>query len=93
MVYKNLIIRQVAQHHKSGDYDLAIMGNTVAISIDPNDWTGYHNRGLAYLAKDEYDLAITDFDAAISISPHYYEMIYENRDRAIRAKENSESGQ
>ncbi len=93
MAYKNRIIKQVIQHSKSGDYDLAIMGDTIAIGIDSNDYPGYYNRGLAYLAKDEYDLAIADFETAISISPDFYEMIYENRDKAYRAKENSGSGQ
>lgn len=59
-----------------GEYDLAILGYTIGIYIDPED-TGeyfgqpgkYNGRGLAHLAIGEYDLAIADFETAISIYP------------------------
>ena len=89
IAYKNRIIRQTIPHHKSGDYDLAIMGDTIAIGIDSNDYTGYYNRGLAYLAKDEYDLAIADFETVISIDPSH-RLAHENLGKAYRAKEISE---
>ena len=70
------------------------MGDTIAIGIDPNDFTGYHNRGLAYLAKGEYDSAIADFETVIRIGPaSIASESYQNRDKAYRAKENSGSGQ
>ena len=94
MAYKNRIIRQMIQHHENGDYDLAIMADTIAIGIDPDDSTGYHNRGLAYFAKGEYDSAIADFETVIRIGPaSMASEACQNRDRAHRAKENSESGQ
>ena len=94
MAYKNRIIKQAIQHDKSGDYDLATMGYTIAIGIDPNDFTGYYNRGLAYLAKGEYDSAIADFETRIRIGPaSTASEAYQNRDRAYRAKENSDSVQ
>ena len=91
--YDYRIARRADEHSECGEYDLAITGYTLAIRIDP-DYAGHYNkRGLAFFAKDEYDSAIADFESAISISPHFDEMIYENRDRAFRAKGNSESGQ
>lgn len=91
---ENRIVRRADEHCECGEYDLAITGYTLAIHIDPNFAGHYNKRGLVYLAKNEYDLAIADFETAISISPHFDDMVYENRDRAVRrAKENPESGQ
>ena len=85
------IVRRADDHCKCGAYELAITGYTLAIDIDPYYANHYNKRGLAYLAKDEYDLAIADFDAAISMSSNFDEMIYKNRDKALRAKEQSDS--
>jgi tetratricopeptide (TPR) repeat protein len=90
---ENGIARRADEHCECGEYDLAITGYTWAIRIDPDFAGHYYKRGLAYLAKDEYDLAIDDFETAINISPHFDDMIYENCDKAHRAKEISESGQ
>ena len=94
VAYKNRIriISQVIQHHKSGYYDLAIMEDAKAIDIDPNDFTGYYNRGLAYLEIGEYDSAIADFETVISIDPSH-RLAQENLNKAYRAKEFSESWQ
>jgi tetratricopeptide (TPR) repeat protein len=86
------IVRRADQHYECEEYDSAITGYTLAIHIDPDFAGDYNKRGLAYLAKYEYDSAIADFETAISISPHFDEMIYENRDKAHRSKENSGSG-
>ena len=93
ITYRNRIIKQAMQHSKNRDNDLAVLGYTKAIEIDPNDWSDYNNRALAYLAKGEYDSAISDFETAISISPHPYVTLFDSRDRAIRGKEESESRQ
>ena len=36
----------------------------------------YHNRGIAYLGKEQYDQAISDFSKAIEIDPRYGEAYY-----------------
>ena len=78
----------------SGGYDLVIMGYTKAIGIDPNDSTDYYNRGLTYLEMGEYDSAIADFQTVIRIGPTTIASeAYQNRDKAYRAKEISESEQ
>ena len=93
MAYKNRI-RQALRHTKGGDYDLAIMGYTIAIGIDPNDSSDYYNRGLTYLEMGEYDSAIADFETVIRVGPATIASeAYQNRDKAYRAKEISESGQ
>ena len=94
MAYKNRIIKQAIQHSKNEDYDLAIIGYTIAISIDPDESAGYHNRGLAYLAKSEYDLGIADFETVISIVPDSLgRYARQELERVHRAKENSDLGQ
>jgi len=88
---ENRIVRRADEHCEFEEYNLAITGYTLAIHIDP-DFAGHYNkRGLAYLAKGEYDSAIADFETAISIRPHFDDMTYKNRDKAYKAKENSES--
>ena len=78
----------------AGKYDLALAAYNAAIDGEPNNASVYLSRGLAYLAKEEYDLAHADFETVKRIGPASISSeAYQNRDKAYRAKENSESRQ
>jgi tetratricopeptide (TPR) repeat protein len=54
--------------------DLSISGCTALIlwgrETPGNLAEAFHNRGLAYLLKDQYDRAIEDFDHAVGLNPN-----------------------
>ena len=78
----------------AGKYDLALAAYNAAIDGDPNNASVYLSRGLAYLAKGEFDSAHADFETVKRIGPASLSSeAYQNRDKAYRAKEISESWQ
>ena len=56
------------EHYANGNYDLAIAWMDLAVSMDPLDETGYHNRGLVYLGAGSYMEAMADFNTSIGLS-------------------------
>jgi len=49
----------------------AIADYSEAIRLDPNYALAYHNRGRAYVEKNEHDRAIADYSEAIRLDPKY----------------------
>jgi len=55
--------------HKDGA--VRIKGCSALIQRDPRNAIAYHNRGLAYAAKDDLDRAVADYTKAIELNPNY----------------------
>jgi tetratricopeptide (TPR) repeat protein len=49
---------------------------TKAISLDPEFYFAYYNRGFVYCAMGEYDKALEDFTAAIGFRENFAEALY-----------------
>jgi tetratricopeptide (TPR) repeat protein len=54
-----------------GDLDRALVDDTEAIRLDPDNAMAYHNRGYTWAKKKDFDRAIADFTRAIAIDPQY----------------------
>ena len=77
-------VRGIA-HDKAGSYDFALADFRIALELNPNDATIYHDRGNVYIKKDEYDHAITDFSRALVLDSSLGET-YHNRGLAYEEK-------
>src|SRR6478735_2084778 len=51
------------------EWDEKIAKFTDVIRLDPKNWLGYSERGIAWLSKREYDKAIADFTETIRLDP------------------------
>ena len=89
-------------HHAKEEYGMAIADFTDAApffltsSFISRAVSSHCYRGLVYCSKGEYDLAIADFETATRMSrapAQLHSEIRRKLDRAVRAKENPESGQ
>jgi tetratricopeptide (TPR) repeat protein len=67
------------------DDNVRIQGCSALILHDPRDAVAFHNRGLAYVAKDDIDRAIADYTRAIELNPNYGPA-FEARGRAYARK-------
>ena len=56
---------------ETGDYHLAILDFTEALSLDSLNALNYFNRGAAYLYIGKTEKAMLDFNKAISLNPEY----------------------
>ena len=71
------------------NYNQIISTSTSKITTNPNDYSSYYNRGLAYYKLKQYEPAISDFDKAISINPKDLDSYY-NRAAAHCEVKNTE---
>jgi curved DNA-binding protein CbpA len=76
-------VPQACLGHK--DDNVRIQGCSALILHDPRDAVAFHNRGLAYVAKDDIDRAIADYTRAIELNPNYGPA-FEARARAYARK-------
>src|SRR5262249_4131795 len=53
------------------EYDKAVKDYTEAVRLDPNFFSAYTNRGLAWKNKKGYDKAIADYSKAAELNPNY----------------------
>ncbi|GHT83929.1 hypothetical protein FACS1894137_06260 [Spirochaetia bacterium] len=71
------------------DYEGAIREFSKAIELEPDYYSAYVGRGLAYQGKEEYDRAIADFTRAIKIDPDAKDVdnVYNVRAETYREQE------
>jgi len=53
--------------------DAALADYSTALSLDPQDWYTYSNRGVVEVDRGQLAAAIDDFSKAIEIKPDYAE--------------------
>jgi len=56
--------------HEEGKLEVAIVGYSKAIELNPNYIDAYNSRGRAHGNLKEYDKAITDYNKAIQLDPN-----------------------
>lgn len=82
-----------------GDYHMAKDHYDQALSLAPEDFEIFNERGLIYLQLKDYENALIDFKDATRINPQYAEayfnlgVLYLNIDQFAKAVENVEKGQ
>lgn len=55
---------------KQGKFEAAAAAYSDAISMKPEEWTGYNYRAKVYMATGKYEAALSDISRAISLSPN-----------------------
>ena len=77
MVGSRLGIGRGIAHRRKGQIKKAISDYTKAIELNPNHYSAYYNRGIAYFQdKDQISKAIADFTKTIEIDPRYAKAYY-----------------
>jgi len=56
--------------YNNKDYDKAIADFTEAVRLDPNDYTNFYFRAIAYIDKGDYDKAIADYNEVERLNPN-----------------------
>lgn len=69
---------------KAKHLEAAIEKFSQAIAKDPNEWSAYNNRGLAYKDKKEFGKAVADFGQVLRLKPDW--SAYYNRGIAYYEK-------
>ena len=75
-VYKNRGDEVTDIKEKQKEYEKAITHYTKAIELKSDFPGAYHNRGIAYINKDDLNSAIQDFNTAIELNPGLAEAYY-----------------
>ena len=70
-------------YYKRGDIDQAIVEETEALRLQPDNRRYHNNRGVFYNSKGQWDLAIADFDEVIRLNPNHA-LAFSNRGIAHR---------
>lgn len=61
-----------------GQYELAVEKYTYAITLNPDFYMAYNNRGYTYFEMNEYEKTLDDFNRALELNPEDA-MLYNNR--------------
>lgn len=77
--------RAYMHYNYTKNYLAAIADYTEYIKIDPKDWTGYANRGGAYLRNKNFEKAVADYTKSLELGTVYPETAYAERGQAYCA--------
>lgn len=74
--YEALFNCACVMYYNGDNINWVIKDFTGVLRIKPDFFEALHNRGYAYLYKDDYDSAIADFTEALSIRPDCAHTLY-----------------
>lgn len=93
----NQLSWDAANHHKQGNYDLAIRDATEAIKADSTNVQAYWVRADSYVKKENYELAVDDYNTVLRLRPGMASRLEEDGSLylpavAMRAQTRSDNG-